>query len=91
LGTVAGGNKVGYVQAVLSVLGFGLSLLWALGYLRAWLAAGEQPEGVGPNFWMGLVGVGVYGAAWFWALASSLGMIVSAKAATAQPPPRIGK
>ena len=91
LGTVAGGGKVGYVQAVLSVLGFGLSLLWALGYARAWLATGEQPEGVGPHFWLGLLGVGIYGLAWFWALASSASMLLNAKANGAQPPPRIGK
>ncbi len=79
LGTVAGGHKIGYAQAALAVVGFGMSLWWMGGVVRDWMASGEFPEGLGHWLLVGLGGVGVYGVAWLWALGSSLGLLAEAK------------
>ncbi len=79
LGTVAGGRKIGYLQAALALLGFGMSLLWMGGVIRDWMASGEFPEGVGPWLLVGLGGICIYGVAWFWALGSSLSLLQEAK------------
>jgi len=72
LGTIAGGRKVGYLQAACALLGFALSLGGFLAHLRVWYDTGEMPQG----FTRGLVAAGagivLFGFAWLWALASSI-------------------
>lgn len=79
LGTVAGGHKIGYVQAALALIGFGMSLAWMGGVIRDWMASGQFPEGISPWLLVGLGGVGIYGVAWLWALGSSLSLLAEAK------------
>jgi F0F1-type ATP synthase membrane subunit c/vacuolar-type H+-ATPase subunit K len=85
LGSLAAGRKVGLIQAPLAAAGFGLSLLWLIVYVRAWLATGEKPEGVGPHFEVGLIGVGLFATAWLWGLATGLKI----HRQSTQVPPRI--
>ena len=83
LGTVAGGRGVGYVQAGVALVGFGLSLLGVAGALRDWLHDGELPHTLTRSLEAGLVGISLYLTAWLWALGSSLGFHRQAR----QPPP----
>jgi len=72
VGTVAAGRKIGYLQAALGLVGFGLSVLGFVGILRDWGETGGQPEGMTPSLWVGVAGICLWGASWLWALASSL-------------------
>jgi hypothetical protein len=72
LGTIAAGRKLGYLQAVMGLGGFVLSLIGFIGLLREWAAAGEMPEHVTPSLWVGLLGIALWGSGWLWALASSM-------------------
>lgn len=72
LGTIAGGRKVGYVQAAFALLGFALSLVGLLGHLRVWYDTGEMPEGFTRGLVVAVVGLMLFGLAWLWALASSI-------------------
>lgn len=72
LGTIAGGRKIGYVQAALALVGFALTLLGLVGHMREWMARGEMPEEFTFGLRLGLLGMAVFGTAWLWALRSSL-------------------
>jgi len=79
LGTVAGGRKIGYVQAAGALLGFALSLLGLIGIVRLWMKLGHLPEGFGPELLTAMAGMGVFGGAWLWALGSSLSLLDEAR------------
>jgi hypothetical protein len=85
LGTIAGGRKVGYVQAVFALLGFALSLVGLLEHLRVWYSTGEMPEGFTRGLFVALVGLMLFGLAWLWALASSIQLHREAT----RPPPTL--
>jgi len=85
LGTVAGGRKVGYVQAACAWLGEGLSLLGLILIVRLWLKMGHLPVGFGPELLTAMAGVGLFAGAWLWALSSSLGLLRQARRNAARP------
>lgn len=72
LGTLAAGRKIGYAQAALALLGFGISTLWLVLTVREWMAKGELPVGFTPTLWLGLGGVSAFIVAWVWALITSV-------------------
>lgn len=80
LGSITGGRSVGYLQAGLALIGFGLSLYWLVKTLLVWLAQGELPAEINQTLLIGLAGIVIYAGAWLWALATSLGLLRQAKA-----------
>jgi len=72
LGTLVGGRRVGFAQAACALVGFGLSLGGLLGHLRVWYDTGEMPREFTASLAVALVGLGLFGFAWLWALASSI-------------------
>ena len=84
LGSLAAGRKIGYVQAVLSLLGFALSFLGLIGFLRDWRVRGDYPEGFTPSLWLALAGMALFLTGWLWALQTSIGLHGEAKL-----PPRL--
>jgi hypothetical protein len=80
LGSITGGRSVGYAQAGLALIGFGLSLYWLVKTMLAWLAQGELPAEINRTLLIGLAGIVIYAGAWLWALATSLGLLRQAKA-----------
>lgn len=85
LGTIAGGHKVGYLQASCALVGFLLSLGGLLGHLRVWYDTGEMPQRFTGGLVVALAGLGLFGFAWFWALASSIRLHRQAT----RPPPAL--
>jgi hypothetical protein len=83
LGTIAGGRKIGYVQAACALLGFALSLGGLLAHLRLWYDTGEIPEGFTRGLLVAVAGMLLFGFAWLWALASSIRLHRQAT----EPPP----
>jgi len=78
LGTIAAGHRVGYVQAVIAVIGFILSMAWFGLTAKEWWATNQIALGFTPTLGLGVAGVAVYGIAWIWALTSSLRVLRSA-------------
>ena len=74
LGTIAGGCKVGYVQAACALVGFALSLGGLVAHLRVWFDTGEMPEGLTRGLVVAVFGMGLFACAWLWAMASSIQM-----------------
>jgi hypothetical protein len=72
LGSILGGNRVGWVQAPLAIAGFVLTSVWAVSFAVGWVRAGTFPSEGGPHLRLGLVGVALFVVAWFWALGTSL-------------------
>jgi hypothetical protein len=81
LGSWILGRVVGLVQMALSVVGFGLTLIWAFWLAQAWLALKHLPADPGPHLVKAVAGVLLFAAAWFWALFNSITILrgVSAK------------
>lgn len=73
IGTFLAGRRVaGTIQMILATIGFVLSLYWFGTFIREWWQTRLFPYDGGPQFRWGLIGVGVYACAWFWALISGL-------------------
>ena len=72
LGSIAAGRRIGYAQASVSLLGFGLSFLGLIGFVRDWRARGEYPEGFTPSLWVAMVGIALFFTGWLWALQTSV-------------------
>lgn len=99
LGTIAGGRKVGYVQAGCALVGFGLSFGGLLAHLRLWFQTGEMPDGFTVGLLVAVLGMMLYAAAWLWALSSSIRLHRQASrpatpgsphdGSSAPPPPRL--
>jgi len=91
LGTVMGGRKIGYVQALLMIVGFALTLYFMCWYIASLLQAPFQSDWNEGAFhgelshrkWTGIVGAIVCLIAWLWALVSSLAIL---KEARSHPP-----
>ena len=80
LGSFLGGRRVaGCLQILLSLAGFVLTLDWFVNFLSLWWQTGEFPFDGGPHFLFGLAGVGVFGFAWLWGLASGLKILKEAR------------
>jgi hypothetical protein len=69
---LAGKRFVGVLQAVLALTGFGLTGFWLVSFLGACIQTETFPSGGGPQFRLGLIGVALCLAGWFWAIATSL-------------------
>jgi hypothetical protein len=78
-GSLMSGRKVGWLQAALALVGFALTAAWLVSLLAAWVRAGEIVLEGGLDLRLGLAGIGVFGAAWLWSLASSLDAIRRAR------------
>jgi len=87
LGSLAAGRKIGYVQAALALLGFAGTFGWLLLFLWEWVACGELPLEFNGVLALGVGGVALFGAAWLWALGTSLQLQHQARVAPSQKPP----
>ena len=90
-GTVMAGRKIGYVQGILMVSGFLLTMyffLWYIGSLMQapfkndWNETAFYAE-VSRTKWTAILGAIICAAAWLWALVSSLSIL---KEARSHPP-----
>lgn len=87
LGTLMAGRKVGYVQAGLMVLGFGLVLLFMAMWLGAVLRLASDLSWTEEQYrtqvrawrWALVSGAALCGLAWGWALASSIAIVRRSK------------
>ena len=68
---LAGQRLVGALQALLSLAGFALTMLWAGSWIARLTTTG-LPEGLGPYFRHGAAGLGLFALAWVWGLVSGL-------------------
>jgi hypothetical protein len=84
------GRAIGYVQAVLTVAGFVMTLafglkfiLWYLSHWSSLYGSQADPLETLTRVWRQLrwtlVGMGLFGLAWLWALVSSLGILRQAR------------
>lgn len=72
LGTCLSGRRAGLIQMGLALAGFGLTAVWAVWFLKAWIQSGQVPLEIGPHLGKALSGVALFGISWIWALAGSL-------------------
>jgi hypothetical protein len=90
-GSVAGGRRIGYVQMALGLTGLGASLwsgarfiLWGLKNLPRFYDPATDPLAALQDLWRAarwpFLGLGIFAAAWFWALGTSLSLLRRAKA-----------
>lgn len=86
LGTIAAGQRKGYVQAAIALAGFVTTFLGLIDIIRDWMAQGELPLGFSRGLLIGLAGVFVFGFAWLWALFTSLGLLRRATPANGRAP-----
>ena len=76
LGTLVARRRVtGLLQLVISQIGFVLTVVWAVLFVRDWIHRGSWPDDATPHLWLGLLGVALFFLAWIWSLASSLEML----------------
>ncbi|NQU09676.1 hypothetical protein HQ590_02710 [bacterium] len=84
LGSLLGGRKVGWFQAPLALAGFALTAFWFTTFVAAWVRTRAVPLDGGPHFRLGLLGVGLFFAAWLWGLAT--GVQLQRRARDPSPP-----
>lgn len=83
LGTIMAHRRIGYVQAIIMLIGFTLTMgfmLWYLACAARFLisSAGDEKAFAAEwrsFLWAGEVGLGLCAIAWCWALVSSIGII----------------
>jgi hypothetical protein len=76
VGTFVAGRRVeGVLQLVVSQIGFALSLLWAVLFVRDWIREGSLPEDITARLWLGVLGVAMFLLAWMWSVASSVAIL----------------
>lgn len=83
LGSIAGGRRVGYLQAFVAGTGFTLTLAGLIAVLRAYYQQGEFTLQFARPLRFALVGIGLFGLGWLWALTTSLSL---QREARSQPP-----
>lgn len=94
LGTLLAGQKVGFVQLILMLVGFGLVMLFMVMWFAATfrlasdLAWTEEQYQAQVRLWRWAlwVGLGLCGLAWGWALASSIAIVRRSKETAAVQP-----
>jgi len=80
LGSVLAGRYLsGAGQLLLAVAGFSLVLLWFVAVMRQFYGQIQGNVEVKPVGWIGLSGLAVFAAAWFWALATSISIMREVK------------
>ncbi len=72
LGSLLAGQRVGWIQVILALTGFVLTLWWAVGFVAEWIHTGSLPLELNRRFLIGLGGVVLFLIAWLWSLATSL-------------------
>jgi hypothetical protein len=80
---LAGQRFVGVLQAVLALTGFGLTGFWFISFLGACVQTETFPWDGGPQFRLGLIGVALFLAGWFWALGTSLRILRATRTTSA--------
>ena len=97
-GSLLAGRVSGYWQFLIAMIGMGASLYFGLKFIIWYVSNWSHMQQVEPdaaaNFhelWLRLrwflLGVGVFGAGWLWALVSSLGILLETKKAPPAGPP----
>ena len=80
LGTIVARRRVqGVLQLVVSQVGFALSFVWAILFVRRWSHEGSLPEDITPHLGIGLLGVAIFILAWIWSLASSVEILYKSR------------
>ena len=69
----------GIGQLVLAIAGFVLFLLWFVGVMRQFYGQIEGNVEVKSVAWLGLAGLGLFAAAWVWALVTSISLLREAR------------
>jgi hypothetical protein len=94
LGSVMAGRLLaGIGQLILAVTGFIFVILWFIAVLRQFYGQIEGNVEIQPVGWLGLIGVGIFAAAWFWSLVTSISLVSEARRnrvslfENPQPPP----
>ena len=76
LGSFVVGRRIaGVAQAVVALIGAGMSLWWLILMSAQWARDGHFPIDGGDDFRLGVTGVIVFGAAWMWSLATGLSVV----------------
>lgn len=102
-GSLLAGRKIGYAQALLSGIGFlmtlwfgGKFLVWGVRHWAELIAPGDDPVGFLLDLWFAsrwaLLGMVCFGVSWLWALITSLSVLRQARsqARPGEQPPVIG-
>ncbi len=79
LGSLLARRKAGWLQMLAALAGFALTTRWFIAFVVACVSQGEIPIDDGPHLRMGLLGVGLFGLAWGWALATGLSIVRRAR------------
>jgi hypothetical protein len=66
-------RKSGYVQIVLALVGFGLTMVAAIRFVLAWSQEFILPNDPG-LYRMAIIGIALFLGAWFWSLVTSLAL-----------------
>lgn len=75
LGSIIAGRRIGYVQALLALTGFGLTLSWAMWAISEWNRTKHVPIALEWHLGVGTVGALLFLAAWIWAFVSGTKVI----------------
>jgi hypothetical protein len=67
-GTLLLGRRVGWLQALLSLAGMGLSLHWLTRVVTLWVRHGERPLLAPSELLVGLTGPLLFAAGWAWSV-----------------------
>jgi len=97
-GSLVAGRVSGYLQFLIAIIGEVVSAYFCLKFMFWYQSNWTQMQQIQPdsaaNFhelWLRLrwflLGLGVFGAGWLWALGSSLGILLEAKKAPPAAPP----
>lgn len=94
LGSLMAGRHIsGAGQLALAITGFIFFLLWFIAVMRQFYGQIQGNVEVRPVGWIGWIGMAIFGAAWLWALATSLSLLHEARRNQSsfftdpQPPP----
>jgi hypothetical protein len=80
LGSLMSGRILaGTGQLTLAITGFIFFLLWFLAVMRQFYGQIQGNVEIKPVGWLGLTGLGVFAAAWFWSLVTSLSLMREAR------------
>ena len=73
MGSVMAGRRAGYVQILLGLAGFTLTLIAAARFVLAWSQEFVLPNDPG-LYRMAIAGIAIFLVAWFWSLLTSLAL-----------------
>lgn len=75
LGSWILGRTIGLIQMALSLVGFGLTTIWACWLVKTWFSLKHIPTDPGPHLGKAILGLALFLTAWAWALGSSIGIV----------------